>query len=73
MTGPIVIDAAQWQEFARLIAWIAFFSGVAGAVLFDFLRSAWHWLQRKLDRRRGCDDFADSVEAVVRKMDRSRG
>jgi len=73
MTGTVVIDMAQWQEFARLIGWIAFFAGLAGACAFDLLRFVWGRLQRMLDRRRGYDDFADAVEAVVSKMDRARG
>ncbi|MCD9096533.1 hypothetical protein [Luteimonas fraxinea] len=63
----------QFAEVACQLIWLSMLSGLLGAFVYDLIRSAWHWIERRIDRRRGHDDFVDAVEAVVRRMERERG
>lgn len=68
MTGPIVIDTAEWAEILHALFWIAFVGGIAGSVFMSLCSEVYRWIERRIERRQREREFLEDMGRIVDEL-----
>lgn len=73
MTGPIVIDTADWAEILRALFWVAFVGGIAGSVFMSLCSEVYRWIERRIERRQREREFRQDMARIAADLGAARG